>query len=395
MNIDDPTPTPQPTRTFHSSPPTAAPSPSLVTSAPDAGTSSVSPSPTTDEDSALSATNLTKRFGDLTALDDITLEIPRGGVIGFVGPNGSGKSTFIRTLLGLLSPTSGTGTVLGHPIDRPERFAHDVGALIENPAFVGSLTARDNLASLAALRGLPAGRIDDVLDIVGLTGRDRDKASTYSLGMKQRLGIAAALLPDPQLLLLDEPTNGLDPAGIVEIRALLRRLASEGRTVVVSSHLLGEIQAACDYVVMIRFGQLVYAGGLAELMHEAAEHVVVAPQHLDDLPRLTELYRDLGWIVEPNGSSLELSIPAHLAVDANVAALGAGINLQLVMPMHETLEDVFLRLTGGTDAELTTARRDQSRDRSAPHHPDHATTTDSSRAATPAPHTHDLVKDAT
>ena len=188
--------------------------------------------------SALTADGLTRRFGDLVAVNNLTFEVPDGVVVGFVGPNGSGKSTTIRVLLGLIEASGGTGTVLGEPIEHPERFADRVGALIESPAFVGSLSGRDNLRSLAALRGLPGKRIDEVLEIVGLVGREGDKASTYSLGMKQRLGIAAALLPDPELLVLDEPTNGLDPAGIVEIRDLLRSRAAEradGRRLVASS----------------------------------------------------------------------------------------------------------------------------------------------------------------
>ena len=308
---------------------------------------------------ALTATGLTKRFGDLTALDDITLEVPLGGVVGFVGPNGSGKSTFIRTLLGLLSPTSGTATVLGHPIEHAERFAQDVGALIENPAFVGSISARDNLRSLAALRRLPMRRVDEVLDVVGLIGREDDKASTYSLGMKQRLGIAAALLSDPQLLMLDEPTNGLDPAGIVEIRALLRRLAAEGRTVIVSSHLLGEIQAACDELVVIRFGQLVYSGGLADLMDRASEHVLATPEHVDDLGRLAIAYRYQGWDVEQEGSSLTIRTAATHAARINALAIEHGIVLRALTPVQQSLEDVFLDMTGSTDAELAAARGEQ------------------------------------
>ena len=200
--------------------------------------------------SALTAEGLTRRFGDLVAVNNLTFEVPDGVVVGFVGPNGSGKSTTIRVLLGLIEASGGTGTVLGEPIEHPERFADRVGALIESPALVGSLSGRDNLRSLAALRGLPGERIDEVLEIVGLIGREGDKASTYSLGMKQRLGIAAALLPDPEMLVLDEPTNGLDPAGIVEIRDLLRSRATGGRTVVVSSHLLSEIQAMADFLVL-------------------------------------------------------------------------------------------------------------------------------------------------
>jgi ABC-2 type transport system ATP-binding protein len=179
---------------------------------------------------ALTADGLTRRFGDLVAVKHLTFEVPDGVVVGFVGPNGSGKSTTIRVLLGLIEASGGTGTVLGESIEHPERFADRVGALIESPAFVGSLSGRDNLRSLAALRGLPGKRINEVLEIVGLVGREGDKASTYSLGMKQRLGIAAALLPDPEMLVLDEPANGLDPAGIVEIRDLLRSRATDGRT---------------------------------------------------------------------------------------------------------------------------------------------------------------------
>ena len=306
--------------------------------------------------SAITTRGLTKRFGDLTAVDDITIDVPVGGVVGFVGPNGSGKSTLIRTLMGLIAPTTGEGTVLGEPITNPERYADRVGALIENPAFVGSLSARDNLRSLALHRGLPASRVDEVLDIVGLAGRDTDRAGTYSLGMKQRLGIAAALLPDPELLLLDEPTNGLDPAGIVEIRRLLRTLAGEGRTVLVSSHLLSEIQAACDSLVMIRFGRLVYAGSLEELMRRADEAVVVAPEHVADLPRLQTICREAGFVGSPDGAELRLSAPASVAAEVNRLAFRHDIALRKVTPAQESLEDVFLKLTGETDAELAAAR---------------------------------------
>ena len=247
---------------------------------------------------ALSVDGLTRRFGDLVAVNSLTFEVPVGGVVGFVGPNGSGKSTTIRILLGLIAASSGTGTVLGEPIEHPERFAGRVGALIEAPAFVGSLTGRDNLRSLAALRGVPGKRIDEVLQVVGLAGRENDKASTYSLGMKQRLGIAAALLPDPELLVLDEPTNGLDPAGIVEIRELLRSLATGGRTVVVSSHLLGEIQAMVENLVVIRFGELMYSGSLEGLMEKATERVVAAPELESDMPRLVEVVTAGGWTCE-------------------------------------------------------------------------------------------------
>jgi ABC-2 type transport system ATP-binding protein len=308
---------------------------------------------------AITAEGLTRRFGDLTAVDDLTFNIPSGGVVGFVGPNGSGKSTTIRVLLGLIAASDGTGTVLGAPIEHPERFANRVGALIEAPTFVGSLSAFDNLRSLAALRELPQQRIREVLDIVGLTGREHDKASTFSLGMKQRLGIAAALLPDPELLVLDEPTNGLDPAGIVEIRTLLMSLADGGRTVVVSSHLMGEIQAMVDDLVIIRFGKLLYSGSLAALMEDAVEQVVAAPEHGEDLPALIAAVEARGWSFSSTGAELRIDLAAARSADVDRAAHEAGLTLRKLTPKQDNLEDVFLRLTGGTDAELAASRSEQ------------------------------------
>lgn len=305
---------------------------------------------------AITADRLTRKFGDLTAVDNLTFEIPSGGVVGLVGPNGSGKSTTIRVLLGLIEPTSGTGTVLGEPIERPERFAHRVGALIENPTFVGSLSAYDNLRSLAVLRGLPLSRIDEVLEIVGLTGREKDKASTFSLGMKQRLGIAGALLPDPELLVLDEPTNGLDPAGIIEIRALLKSVADGGRTVLVSSHLLGEIQAMVDDLLIIRFGKLLYSGSLEALMAEAVEQVVVVPERPEEMPSLIAAVESRHWSYTTTGNELVVDITADRSPDLDRAAHEAGLTLRMLMPRQHDLEDVFLKLTGTTDAVLAVGR---------------------------------------
>ena len=305
---------------------------------------------------ALTATGLTRRFGDLVAVNDVTFEVPAGGVVGFVGPNGSGKSTTIRVLLGLIAASSGTGTVLGEPIEKPQRFAGRVGALIETPAFVGSLSARDNLRSLAALRGLAMSRVDAVLDIVGLLGRENDRASTFSLGMKQRLGIAAAMLPDPELLILDEPTNGLDPAGIVEVRTLLMSLADGRRTVVVSSHLLGEVQAMVDYLVVIRFGEVLYSGPLEDLMAQATERVVAAPEHATDLSRLTSIVESNGWAWEAAGDELIITMPPERAADLDRAASGAGLALRMLHPQRDTLETVFLNLTGASDDELAEQR---------------------------------------
>src|SRR5580693_1162261 len=205
---------------------------------------------------AVSTAGLTKRFGDRTVVDGLALAIPAGSVCGFVGPNGAGKTTTIRMLLGLVRPTSGSGTILGGRITEPASYLDKVGALIEAPAFYPQLSGRDNLKALARLGRIPAAAIDPALGRTGMTDRAGDKYRSYSLGMKQRLGIAAALLPSPELLILDEPANGLDPGGIVEMRELIRSLADDGMTVLISSHLISEIEQICDYVVMIRAGRL-------------------------------------------------------------------------------------------------------------------------------------------
>ena len=227
---------------------------------------------------AIRVEGLTKDFGTFRAVDQLSFDIPAGGVTGFVGPNGSGKSTTFRMLLGLIRPTAGNAWMLGHPIDDPSRYIHRVGALVESPALYPKLSGYKNLLALARLGRLPTSRIDEVLEIVDLTDRAGDRFENYSLGMKQRLGIAGALLQRPEVLMLDEPTNGLDPAGTVEIRALFRRLAEEGTSVVVSSHLLSEIQAACDRLVMIQDGHLLFSGALDQLLAASAAPSSRSPQ---------------------------------------------------------------------------------------------------------------------
>jgi ABC-2 type transport system ATP-binding protein len=294
---------------------------------------------------------LLRRFGSLTALDRVSFSIPRGGVIGLLGPNGSGKSTLIRILLGLIPPTSGRATVLGHSIENPSRYAREVGALIEAPSFVPGLSARKNLLSLARLRGLPASRVAEVIRIVGLDGRENESVRRFSLGMKQRLGIAAALLPDPALLILDEPTNGLDPAGIVEIRQLLATLAAEGRTVVVSSHLLAEIEAACNYLVIIRYGELIFSGPIGELLDKAGARIDVAPEYPEDAPRLREVLAAGGWTLEDDALVVRGAAADSAAI--NRAAGAAGITLSRLTPLDESLEDVFLELTAAPAVATT------------------------------------------
>jgi ABC-2 type transport system ATP-binding protein len=289
---------------------------------------------------------LSRRFGDVVALRELDLEIAGPGVIGLVGPNGSGKSTLIRLLLGLIKPTSGGATVFDSPISHPGRYAHRVGALVESPAFVPSLSARDNLRSLARLRHISNARVDEVLATVGLLDRSREPVRRFSLGMKQRLGIAAALLPDAELLVLDEPTNGLDPAGIVEMRRLMRSLGDEGRTVIVSSHLLSEIEAACDSLAIIRHGQLLFSGPLDDLVSQAGESIEIAPEHLADVASLAEALRARGWKASVAQDEVHVSAPVSRSADVNRAAAEAGIVLRALRPREASLEEVFLRMTG-------------------------------------------------
>jgi ABC-2 type transport system ATP-binding protein len=306
--------------------------------------------------SVVATTGLTRRFGSITALDRLTVELPASGVIGLVGPNGSGKSTLIRTLLGLIRPTGGSATVLGSPISSPAHYASRVGVLVESPAFIPGLSARANLVSLARLRRLPLERVDAVLAQVGLVGRDREPVKRFSLGMKQRLGIAAALLSDPELLILDEPTNGLDPAGIVEIRELLRELGRNGRTVIVSSHQLSEIEAVCDHLVVIRFGKLVFSGPMAEVMRRTREHIDIAAEHAADMDRLEAALAAGGWAVSAVDDVLRVAAAADRAADLNRAAAGAGVTLSRLVVAQDNLEEIFLEMTGRVDGELANGR---------------------------------------
>jgi len=299
--------------------------------------------------SAIRVEGLTKDFGTDRAVDRLSFDIPAGGITGFVGPNGAGKSTTFRMLLGLIRPTAGNAWMLGHPIGDPNRYISRVGALVETPALYPKLSGYKNLLALARLGQLPTGRIDEVLDIVDLTDRAGDRYENYSLGMKQRLGIAAALLHEPELLLLDEPTNGLDPAGTVEIRALFRRLAEAGTSVVVSSHLLSEIQAACDRLVMIQDGHLVFSGPLDELL--AAQHstVIAITAEPTDATRLAQLAEQAGKTVNLTGARIEVDAEPDWSPQLSRLALDAGIVLRELRPVEANLETTFLELTNNNN----------------------------------------------
>jgi ABC-2 type transport system ATP-binding protein len=306
--------------------------------------------------SVVTTTGLTRRFGPVTALDRLTVELPAGGVIGLVGPNGSGKSTLIRILLGLIRPSGGSALVLGSPVASPAAYASRVGALVESPAFLPGLSARANLVSLARLRRLPLARVDAVLAQVGLVGRDREPVRRFSLGMKQRLGIAAALLSDLEVLILDEPTNGLDPAGIVEIRELLRGFGRDGRTVIVSSHQLSEIEAVCDHLMVIRLGELIFAGPMTEMMKRTREHVDIAAEHPADMARLEAALVAEDWSVTAVDDVLRVDAAATRAADLNRAATAAGVTLRQLVVAQDNLEEIFLEMTGRVDGELADGR---------------------------------------
>lgn len=298
-------------------------------------------------DLAISVRDLSKSYGETKAVSHINFDVPLGTVCGFVGPNGSGKTTTIRALLGLVTPTTGSGTILGSPISQPEKYLPRVGAMIEGPAFYPALSGADNLHLLATLGGFPHQRVDELIERVGLAGRGGSKYKTYSLGMKQRLGIAAALLPNPQLLILDEPANGLDPEGIQEIRALLRSLADNGTTVFVSSHLLSEIEIISDHLVILRRGELVFAGELEELLNNQRPTLLVKPEWEGDLQKLLDLARQQGFGASILGGVLHIQANADRAADFNRAAHEAGVTLAQLTPQLPNLEETFFEMTGG------------------------------------------------
>ncbi len=303
---------------------------------------------------AVSTSGLTKRFGNRTVVDDVALAIPSGSVCGFVGPNGAGKTTTIRMLLGLVRPTSGSGTILGGSLTEPATYLSKVGALIESPAFYPQLSGRENLKALARLGRIPLTAVDPVLERSGLLARAGDRYRSYSLGMKQRLGIAAAMLAGPELLMLDEPTNGLDPAGIVEMRSLIKSFADGGITVLISSHLISEIEQICDYVMMIRAGRLVHQGSVAELRASQQAEFLLTPEHDTDRDLLAGNLRQAGCTVTPqsDGVSLLVAAPGVGAAGLNRLAAQDGITLRQLAERTRSLERAFFALTGTKSADV-------------------------------------------
>ena len=290
---------------------------------------------------------LTKRFGDRVAVDHVDLRIPAGSAFGYLGPNGAGKTTLIRMLLGLTGATAGSMRLLG--LDMPARRAQAlarVGAIVEEPRSHPFLTGRENLEIVAAARKRAAhARIDGALARVGLAHRADDRVKTYSLGMRQRLGIARCLLADPELLILDEPMNGLDPAGILEFRGFVRSFVEEGRTIVLSSHLLDEVEKTCDAVAIVDQGRVVLQGSLDELRAGAERLVVVG---VDDAPRarlLLGAHAAVARVTEEDGAlSVALRDPDAVP-DLNRRLVEAGLNVHRLEPAQASLEQRFLEIT--------------------------------------------------
>jgi ABC-2 type transport system ATP-binding protein len=297
------------------------------------------------DDVVLRTSGLVKRFGALTAVDHLDLEVKRGEVVGLLGPNGAGKSTTIGMILGLVRPTAGSAQVMSKDVktQREEALAQ-LGAMLEVTSFYPHLSGRQNLMALAILRGGGArARVDPLLKRLGLADRAKSKFRTYSLGMRQRLGIASTLLPDPAVVILDEPGNGLDPAGQREIRELTKELAKEGRGVLLASHLLHEVELVCDRVVVIQKGRIIAAGTIAEITRGGSSYeiMVAEPARAAEIIRRVEGVRD----VRLTGRGLEVAAAPEIGELLNRALVDAQLFASAIVPRGSSLEDVFLELT--------------------------------------------------
>jgi ABC-2 type transport system ATP-binding protein len=279
------------------------------------------------------------------AVDGLDFAVPEGGVFGFLGPNGAGKTTTIRCLLGLVAPTAGTCRLLGTDVrGELQRVVGRVGAIVESPALFPTMSGRRNLELLGRLEGIGPRRVTATLERVGLAERADDLVKRYSLGMRQRLGLAAALLKDPEVLILDEPANGLDPAGIKEVRELLRGLGGEGRTVFVSSHLLSEVRQVCDQVAILARGRCVAAGPVAQVLSSARGVGLLV--RLEDLERGRAVLAAAGIQATPNGEVLRVALPSEEAATVTKALAAEGLYLTELRADEADLETVFLELTG-------------------------------------------------
>jgi ABC-type multidrug transport system ATPase subunit len=289
---------------------------------------------------------LTKRYRSVLAVDGLSIQVTRGGVFGLLGPNGSGKTTTMSMLLGLVAPTSGTYHLLGHSTGRGHREAlHHVGALVESPALYPYLSGRENLQYFQGINGGGDSKeIDRLLEMVGLTERGRSFFSTYSQGMKQRLGIACALVGDPTLLILDEPTNGLDPAGMAEVRELIRRLGAEGHTVLLSSHLLHEVEQVCDHIAILSRGRLIAQGAMRDLLQRRR----AVRLNTTDNAKAATIISALSWVVgvTTENGYLVAEAPPERSWELTAALSDQGVAVKEMAPVQLSLESYFLEVTG-------------------------------------------------
>jgi ABC-2 type transport system ATP-binding protein len=291
----------------------------------------------------IEARNLSKHYGDKVAVNDVSFTVRPGLVTGFLGPNGAGKSTTMRLILGLDAPTTGSVTVNGRPFAEHSRPLHEVGALLEARAIHTGRSARNHLLAMAATTGISRQRVEDVIEMVGLTQVAGKRAGAFSLGMGQRLGIASALLGDPQTLILDEPVNGLDPDGIRWIRNLLRGLADEGRTVFLSSHLMSEMALTADHVIVVGQGRLLRDQPMIEFIKQSAAAVVrVRSPHAD---RLAELLRNRAAVRNLDAGTLE--VDGLSSDEIGTVAAGAGLTLFELSTQEASLEEAYMALTAG------------------------------------------------
>ena len=288
------------------------------------------------------ASNLTKRYGDKLAVDNLSFTVRPGIVTGFLGPNGAGKSTTMRIILGLDAPTSGTVTVNGKPFAQHARPIHEVGALLEARAIHTGRSARNHLLAMAATAGIGSQRVEQVIDMVGLTDVAAKRAGAFSLGMGQRLGIASALLGDPQMLILDEPVNGLDPDGVRWIRTLLRRLADEGRTVFLSSHLMSEMALTADHVIVVGQGKLLRDQSMSDFIADASSDVVRVRS-----PQADRLAQALAGpdVTVTNVADQTLEVSGRTSEDIGTVAARAGVTLFELTTQSASLEEAYMALT--------------------------------------------------
>jgi ABC-2 type transport system ATP-binding protein len=306
-------------------------------------------SPTSTATPAIATTQLTKRYDSMVAVDRLDLRVEQGEIFGFLGPNGAGKTTTMRMLLGLIRPTSGSAQILGMDVssDLPAILAR-TGSMIEEPAFYPYLSGRDNLRAMARLSGVSEDLVPGALERVDLTGAADKRFKAYSMGMKQRLALGAALLTDPEILILDEPANGLDPAGIVEMRDLMKELKREGRTVLISSHVLHEVEQICDRIAIVNRGRIVVQGRVDELLH----HNDRVEIRIDHPQEAADVLRAVPWMghIDCGSDHLLVATPLERTAEINRILADEGLYAAIIKPQEESLEQYFLDVTEGRNS---------------------------------------------